>query len=150
MMNFYQKYNQQFRYLYFGVLTTFVNYFSFWLLITLLGTHFALGANVFAFISATAFAYLTNKCYVFKSTQWDRKTLYREGISFVGTRLFSFGIEEAILFLCIIELPLDHWFLLGLNGTMLAKIILSGVSVLLNYFFSKWLIFRERKGFDES
>jgi putative flippase GtrA len=149
MKNLYLKYNQQFRYLFFGVLTTFVNYFSFWLLITLLGTHFALGANVAAFVVATAFAYLTNKCYVFKSTSWDRITVCREGVSFVGTRVFSFAFEETGLFLCIIGLPLDHWDLLGLNGTMLAKIVLSGVSVLLNYFFSKKLIFRERKGFDE-
>lgn len=144
MRYLYQKYREQFRYLLFGVLTTIINYFSFWLLITLLGDSFALWSNGVAFTAATTFAFVTNKRYVFCSSRWDRRTVFREAASFTGSRLFSFGVEELGLLVCMASLPLDQWYLWGFSGTMQVKIVLSFLSVLLNYIFSKWLVFRER------
>ena len=148
MKQLYQNYREQILYLFFGVLTTVINYFSFWLLITLRGNRFAPWANVVAFVLATAFAFVTNKRWVFRSPLWDRRTITREAAAFTGSRLISFGMEEGGLVLCMAALPLGQWSLLGLNGTMLVKIALSFVSVLLNYIFSKWLVFR--KGSDSN
>lgn len=148
MEQLYQKYREQIQYLFFGVLTTIVNYFSFWLLITLRGDRFAPAANAAAFVLATAFAFVTNKRWVFRSPRWDRRTVAREASAFTGSRLFSFGVEEGGLVLCMAALPLDRWSLFGCSGVMLVKIVLSFVSVLLNYIFSKWLVFR--KGSDSN
>lgn len=120
-----------------------VNYASFWLLITLLGDGFAPWANAAAFALATAFAFVTNKRYVFRAPHWDRITVVREAAAFTGGRLFSFGVEEAGLLLCMAALPLARWLVWGLSGTMAVKIILSFLSALLNYIFSKWLVFRK-------
>lgn len=144
--NFLQQYRQQISYLFFGVLTTVINYASFWIVIFVFGTEVALVANAIAFVLATAFAFLTNKAFVFQSNVWNMGTIFKEGTSFVVTRLFSFGIEEAGLFLCMTFLPLNQIRLLGIDGTMLSKIALSVLAVLLNYFFSKRFVFSDKKG----
>ena len=42
-------------------------------------------------------------------------------------------------------LRLDRFSLWGLDGTVLSKIALSFLAVLLNYFFSKFLVFGKKK-----
>ncbi len=145
-INILQKYRQQLSYLFFGVLTTIINYASFWAVIVVFGSEVALIANAVAFVFATVFAFLTNKAFVFQSKEWNLGTILREGTSFVVTRLFSFGVEEVGLFLCISFLPLERIRFLGVDGTMLSKIGLSVVAVLLNYFFSKRFVFSDREG----
>lgn len=145
----YSKYREQVWYLIFGILTTIINYFSFWLFITLLGCRFAPWANAAAFVLATAFAFVTNKRWVFRSPCWSRETVAHEAAAFTGSRLFSFGVEEAGLVFCMAALPLDQWLFWGLSGTMMVKIMLSFVAVLLNYIFSKWLVFRKGSDFHE-
>lgn len=139
-------YHQQAAYLFFGMLTTVINYGSFIWLIAVFGNQNALTANVISFVLATTFAYLTNKKFVFQSNVWSARQILREGLAFFSTRLFSFGIEEAGLWACIAFLSADkiQWF--GINGTVISKIILSGISVILNYFLSKFIVFRKRAG----
>lgn len=140
-----QQYDQPLRYLFFGVLTTIVNYLSFWVLIRIFGAQAALLENLGSFFAATTFAYLTNKIFVFKRNSWKWKIVCREAVSFAGTRLFSFGLEEAGLYVCISALHAPSYSLWGINGLMISKILLSGIAVILNYLFSKCLVFRKRQ-----
>lgn len=135
--------SEQIKYLFFGVCTTAVNYGVFWALTRALGLGAALWANVAAFIAATAFAFLTNKAFVFAQTSWKPAVLLREAAGFAGARLFSFAIEQAGLALSLRCLPLDAVRLCGVDGVMLVKIALSFLAVLLNYVFAKFLIFRK-------
>ena len=61
-------------YLFFGVLTTLVNYAVYLPCYNLLGLSAAI-SNVIAWVVAVAFAYLTNKPWVFKSHDWSAQTV---------------------------------------------------------------------------
>lgn len=132
-------------YLFFGVLTTLINYGVFWLLNRLSQGRSVLFANLLAFTAATVFAYVTNKIYVFRS-RWERGgALLREAASFVAARLFSFAVEEAGLYICAYVLLLGRYEYGWLDGVMLSKIAFSILAVVLNYCFSKFWVFSSKE-----
>lgn len=121
-------------YLFFGGLTTAVNYIVYLPCLNLL--HFSAAvSNVIAWIFAVAFAFLTNKPFVFKSHDWSWKTVLPELTAFIGCRVGSGVLETAIIFVTV--------DLLGMNGNVL-KLITSVLVVILNYFGSKLLVFRKK------
>lgn len=143
-------------YVVFGVLTTLVNFVAFKLFTmafdklvsSQLGVHIS---NVLAWVLAVVFAYVTNKLFVFESKSWAGRVLAKEIPSFVAARLFSLGVEELglIIFVNLLHfdskvfrIPLINF---DLSGEMTAKIILAVVVVILNYFFSKLVIFKNKK-----
>lgn len=120
-------------YLFFGVLTTVVNYIVYlpcynWLSFS------AAVSNVIAWVAAVAFAYLTNKPFVFRSHDWSAKTVVPELTKFVGSRIASGALETAIIFVTVDCLL---W-----NGNVM-KLVTSVVVVILNYVASKLLVFRK-------
>ena len=125
------KYQQLLSYLIFGVLTTLVNLLLYYPLSHLI--HY-LAANVIAWVGAVIFAFFTNKALVFEDSQWDAGTLLRQGSSFAAARLFSLGMEELILWGFVEQMGLSpDWI------KLLAQILV----VILNYVFSKFMIFRK-------
>ena len=80
------KYWEVLIYLVFGVLTTVVNYVIYLPVYNILGLSAAL-SNAIAWVGAVAFAYLTNKPFVFKSHDWSAKTVVPELAKFVGCRV---------------------------------------------------------------
>ena len=128
------KYYDILAYLVFGVLTTVVNYLVYLPCYNLLGFP-AVVSNVIAWVVAVAFAYLTNKPFVFHSHDWSAKTVVPELTKFVGTRVASGGIESAIIWIAV--------DLLGGNGN-LWKLVTSVLVVILNYIGSKLLVFRKK------
>ena len=121
-------------YLIFGVLTTAVNYLVYlpchnWLRLS------AGVSNVIAWVVAVAFAFLTNKPFVFKSRDWSAKVLFPELMGFVGCRIGSGFLETLILFVAVDCFHEDgNW----------VKLIASILVIVLNYFGSKLLVFREK------
>lgn len=136
-------------YVFFGVLTTLVNIVVYAAANRVLGKNLYLFNNVIAWVIAVAFAYVTNKLWVFESKSWERSLIARELRQFVVARLFSLGVEELGLYLMIDVLSFERlsWALAGYSftGEDLAKIIMQVIVVLLNYVFSKLLIFRKPK-----
>ena len=122
-------------YLIFGALTTAVNYLVYLPCYNLLHLSAAL-SNGIAWCFAVAFAYLTNKPFVFKSHDWSRNTVVPELIKFVGCRVGSGAAETFILFIFV--------DLLTFNGNIW-KLITSVLVVILNYFASKFLVFNKEK-----
>ena len=127
------KYYDILVYLVFGVLTTVVNYLVYLPCYNLLGLSSSV-SNVIAWAVAVAFAYVTNKPFVFHSHDWSRKTVIPELSKFIGTRLGSGGLETVILLIAV------DWF--GMNGN-LWKIVTSVLVVIINYVGSKLLVFRK-------
>ena len=119
-------------YLFFGVLTTVVNYLVYLPAYNLLGMA-AAASNAIAWTVAVAFAYLTNKPFVFRSHDWSIKTVIPELTKFVGCRVAS-GAAETLILLVTVDI-------LGWNGNIW-KIATSVMVVVLNYFGSKFLVFR--------
>lgn len=128
-------------YIIFGVLTTIVNLVAFFLIDKALGKERFFGeqnyliSQVIAWVIAVVFAYITNKIWVFNSKSWKIKTVLYEFVTFTGARLFSFGVETAGMVLFVEKLGV---------GTGLSKIVMSIVTVILNYIFSKLIIFRKK------
>lgn len=123
-----------FSYHIFGVLTTVVNYIVYLPLLNILQLSAAL-SNVIAWAAAVAFAYVTNKPFVFKSHDWSLRTVIPELSKFVSCRVASGAMETAIIFVAV--------DMLGWNGNIW-KLITSVLVVILNYFGSKLLVFTKK------
>ncbi len=143
-----QKLKELILYVLFGGLTTVVNFVVYFLCQHLLGEKLYLVSNVAAWIFAVAFAYVTNKLWVFESKSWKKDTVWAELSKFVAARLFSLGLEEAGLYLLIDLMHFNSWSfsLLGyaVSGGAVAKLTMQVMVVILNYIFSKLLIFRKK------
>lgn len=120
-------------YLVFGVLTTVVNYLVYLPCYNLL-CFSASVSNAIAWVAAVAFAYLTNKPFVFKSHDWTAKTVLPELAKFLGCRIGS-GAAETLILLLTVDI-------LGWNGN-LWKLATSVLVVLLNYVGSKLFVFKK-------
>ena len=128
------KYWDVLSYLFFGGLTTVVNYLVYLPCYNLLGLSAAV-CNVIAWVVAVAFAYLTNKPFVFKSHDWSWETVGPELAKFVGCRVGSGLLETAIIFLAVDCLH---------GSGNLWKLVTSVLVVILNYVGSKLLVFRKK------
>ena len=133
IINLIKKHWDIVSYLIFGVLTTAVNYIVYLPCYNLLSLSAAL-SNVIAWIAAVAFAYLTNKPFVFRSNDWSAKTVIPELTKFVGARIASGALETGIIFLTV--------DLLSWNGNLM-KLITSVLVVIINYITSKLVVFRK-------
>ena len=133
LRNFIEKHWDILSYLFFGGLTTVVSFVSYTLLYQYAGLS-ATVSNVISWVAAVAFAYVTNKPFVFKSHDWSMKTVLPELGKFVGCRVGSGLLETGLL-----ALTVD---ILGWNGIVM-KMIASVFVVILNYIGSKWLVFRK-------
>ena len=135
IINLVKKHWDIVSYLFFGVLTTAVNYIVYLPCYNLLSFSAAI-SNMIAWIAAVAFAYLTNKPFVFCSHDWSAKTVIPELTKFVGARIASGVLETGIIFLTV---DLLRW-----NGNVM-KLVTSVLVVIMNYVASKLLVFRQRK-----
>ena len=133
-MTLFAKYKQTILYLIFGVLSTIVNILTYAFCTRNLNIEFLI-SNWIAWIVAVLFAYITNKFFVFESKKINIKFLIKELSSFVSCRLLS-GIIEMILMYTMISL-------MSLND-FIVKIITNVVVVILNFIFSKVIIFKNK------
>ena len=127
------KYWDILTYLVFGVLTTVVNYIVYLPAYNLLGLSAAL-SNCVAWVVAVAFAYLTNKPFVFRSHDWSMQTVIPELTKFVSCRIASGAAETVILLLTV---DILHW-----NGNIW-KLVTQVLVVVMNYVFSKLIVFKK-------
>lgn len=134
-------------YLFFGVITTVIGFVSLKLFDTLLGQRLYLVSNSLSWFLCVAFAFVTNKLYVFESKSWSRETLKKEIPSFFSARIASYFIEQGSLWLMMdVLLFKDRVFdfiVIRLSGLMTAKCIVGVIVVVFNYVLSKLLIFKK-------
>ncbi len=125
-------------YLFFGGLTTIVSWASYALFVHL-GIDINV-SNILSWICGVLFAFTTNKWFVFMSRSVSAKTLLYELGSFFSARIFT-GIVAWILFPILIFLGLNQ-SLFNTDG-FLAKMITSFIEIVLNWLFSKYIVFRK-------
>jgi len=128
-------YRQIVLYVFWGAMTTLVNFVGFFLLHKVCGVNY-LVSNVICWVIAVYFAFFTNRSFVFHSTLKGFKPIFLESLVFAGGRLFSLGCEILLLALAVECLHFN---------TLLSKL---GVTVLvdvLNFLYSKLVVFRHRK-----
>ena len=142
-------------YLIFGVLTTVVSLFTYKvftdMFLRLSGSKMVYLSTVLSWVCAVAFAYITNRIFVFKSKNNTFKAVLKEMASFVGARVLSLGFEELWMWLTVGVLGFGDKVLkipfttLSFDGDFICKIIAQFVVVVLNYIFSKLFIFKKHK-----
>ncbi len=130
---FYRSHREGLLYLFFGGVTTLIGLGSFWLLEGVLGLN-SLLANPLSWLLAVIVAFLTNRIWVFDSPTVGGAAYLVQFLSFCASRVATLLIEEGILFTFV------TW--LGLSAFPV-KLTASVVVVLLNYLFSKLLVFRK-------
>ncbi len=127
-------------YVIFGVLTTIVNIVVFQLTYLCLPPEKAtttIISNSLAWVLSVLFAYVVNKRFVFQSKTHGAKALLAEAGKFVGARVFSYLVDMAGMLLLINVLHV---------GSGISKIAMNVVVMIMNYFFSKWFIFKDPAG----
>lgn len=147
--DFYKKHKEVILYILFGIATTLVDTLVFWVFNIILGEEHYLWSTLIAWTLAALFAYFVNKLLVFESKSWDIYVVSKEALEFFGARVFSLGISELGMYLFV-----DVWSFkdiafeiigIDISGNLIAKVIMSVIVIVLNYFFSKFIIFRKEK-----
>ena len=154
MKKFFQKHKEIITYIIFGVLTTLVSWGTYAVFVNLLSMSVFIG-NLLSWVCAVSFAYVTNKLWVFDSKSWKASVVVKEIISFVASRGVT-GVIEIVAVPLLAKTGFDNIFYnilekmnisLGILFTdgIYSKIVLAVIVVILNYFFSKFIIFKKRK-----
>ena len=138
---FYLKHKQIILYMVYGTATTIVN----WVVYTVLVEALNLGmtvSNAIAWVLAVLFAFVTNKLFVFESHRLDFRALLSEAASFFCSRAIS-GVIDVFAPSLLYKIGVTFSFL-GIKGFG-AKLIVSVIVIVLNYLFSKFIVFRRKK-----
>lgn len=130
---YYQKYRQIILYLIFGAGTTLVNIVVYYICGHIFNFSISF-STVLAWILSVLFAYLTNKIWVFDSKHKKVKDILTELMRFISCRLTT-GLMDLVIMVVFCT-----W--LGFNDLFI-KIVSNILVVILNYIFSKLIIFKE-------
>lgn len=126
-------------YIFFGILTTVVNFISYVFFTTIVNLDYKI-ATSFAWILSVVFAFITNKIFVFKSGKTKGTLLIKELSSFLFFRSLSYFIDLLSIIILVERLRVVD---------TLSKIIASAIVAIFNYFASKYVIFRLKLKTDE-
>ncbi|MCI8388850.1 MAG: GtrA family protein [Clostridiales bacterium] len=128
------KYRELISYVFFGGLTTLVNWGVYFIFNDVVNIHYQ-AAQWIAWVAAVIFAFVVNKRYVFNDNDMTKQGLARQTLEFFGVRLISNGVESLLLALMVETMHMS---------SNISKIIVSVITVILNYFASKLWIFRKK------
>ncbi|MBQ3969304.1 MAG: GtrA family protein, partial [Clostridia bacterium] len=90
-------------------------------------------ANTISFILSVTFAFFTNKFFVFKSKSESSRHMRREALKFFIARFLTFSLSLVSMVVLVDKFLMDH---------DKAKLLVSIVVIVLNYIFSKLIVFK--------
>lgn len=128
-----KKYKEIISYLIFGILTTVVNIGTYYILNDCLNINYLI-SNIIAWISSVLFAYITNRKYVFNSTNNSKKDVLNEISSFFGARLTTGLSDMAFMYITVN---------FNLLPNLIAKIMANAFVIITNYALSKFVVFKK-------
>lgn len=128
-----KKYKEIISYLIFGILTTVVNIGTYYILNDCLNINYLI-SNIIAWISSVLFAYITNRKYVFNSTNNSKKDVLNEISSFFGARLTTGLSDMAFMYITVN---------FNLLPNLIAKIMANVFVIITNYALSKFVVFKK-------
>ena len=134
----YHAYKEAIDYLFWGGMTTVVSWGTYSLFV-LLGASIFWG-NALSWVCAVAFAFVTNKLWVFRSKSWEGSVLFPELSKFLSSRVAT-GIFEMIAVPALVLIGLNQT-IFGIDG-MVSKVLVSVAVVILNYILSKLFVFKK-------
>ena len=135
ILNLYKKYKEIINYLIFGVLTTVVSLAVYYISVfTFLNPDNSIQlqiANILSWIAGVAFAYFTNRKYVFESTN---KNKLQEATKFVSSRITTLLLDMFIMWLGVTILHFND---------KLIKLVSQVLVIVGNYILSKLFVFKK-------
>ena len=130
-----RQYRDIIAYVFFGGCTTIVNIVVYWLFAHPLGVA-TVPSTIIAWVASVLFAYVTNRIWVFHSTERSAAGIVREMVEFFGCRLGTGALDWVGMYVFVDVLHIND---------VLMKIILNVVVIVLNYVASKFVIFKSKK-----
>ena len=130
-----KKYEELIMYIIVGVCTMIVSLVSYFIMANTLQMYYQ-AANIISWVLAVAFAYVTNKKYVFKSPYTSVQATTKELVSFVSCRVASLLVEILSMFFFVQVCQIDDNIVKLMNQVLVT---------VLNYIFSKFWVFRKEK-----
>ncbi len=121
-------------YLLFGILTTLINIISYNFFTDMCAIHYLI-SNIIAWCISALFAFVTNKLYVFNSRDYHIIVVLKEFIAFIMARLVTGLLDMIIMYISVDIFSLDDF---------VTKLFSNVIVILLNYVFSKFIIFKRK------
>ncbi|MBQ7918667.1 MAG: GtrA family protein [Lachnospiraceae bacterium] len=129
------KYEEIIAYLIVGVLTTIVSWAACFVAELFLDASVGWQngiINTIGWVAGVCFGYVTNRKFVFKSTNPD---ILKEFTQFAGARVSTWILDIVIMYVTVNMIHMNYW---------IAKIFISSVLVMIaNYVFSKLFVFKK-------
>lgn len=132
----YTKYKEIINYLVFGVLTTLVNFVTYFITAKIIGIDEVISSGISWFCSVL-FAYITNKIFVFESKTKGIKEVAKEISSFFLARILSGICCDVGTFAIMVKV-------FNIND-IISKFVTQVMVVIMNYILSKLVIFRKKE-----
>ncbi len=136
IIGLYLEYKEMINYLIFGVLSTVVNFVTYYVFARLIGVDEVISSGLSWFFSVL-FAYITNKIFVFESKTHTIKEFIKEMVSFFLARIVSGALCDVGTFAIMIKV-------FNIND-IIAKIVTQIMVIILNYILSKSIVFKKSK-----
>lgn len=130
LLDLYKKNKEIINYIIVGGCTTVVSVVSYYLFRLVIDNY--LVCTVLSWIVSVLFAYVTNRIFVFESTD---KNIVTEFFKFVFARILSLLSEIAVMAFLVQLLHVDD---------KISKIVVQFIILVLNYLFSKLFVFKNK------
>lgn len=129
----YHKYEEMISYVFWGVVSMVVNIAAYQVSYDWLHLSNSV-STIIAWALAVIVAFITNKIWVFNSRNTTIAQTMKELVSFTGFRILSGLFDLGIMILAV---DIMHW------NALIWKVISNVIVVILNYIFSKFIIFKK-------
>lgn len=127
------KYKELICYGIFGFGATLINIFSFYLFRRIFNLDIII-SNIFAWLLAFIFAFVTNKLWVFESKNWTSQTAIKEIVNFLIARFATLVLDTFCMWLMIDILAIND---------LVSKISVNIIVIVVNYVTSKFWVFKQ-------
>lgn len=135
---FYAKNKEMLLYLFFGACTTLINWGSYYFCYSIKEIPNVI-STIIAWILSVAFAFITNKIWVFDSKTFAFKTLIYEIWTFTAARLITGILDVGIMYIAVDVLKQDSKL-----QSAIWKLLSNIIVIILNYIISKLIVFRKK------
>lgn len=132
MRSLFVKYKELILYVFFGGLTTLVNWGAYWLLADVFSVQYLWSTGI-AQVASILFAYVTNRIWVFDSKVSGIKGIALEMAKFFGCRGISFVLDLLCMYVGV--------DLFRINDKLM-KLAANVIVIIVNYVLSKAFVFR--------
>lgn len=135
LLALFHKYYELITYVFFGGITTVVDFVIYYGMLWAFGEDTYMVAQVVAWAGAVLVAYITNKTLVFRDQTTGAGRVFWQTVRFILSRVFSLGVQTALIWLFVDVVHMSEW---------LVKLPVAVVIVLLNYVTSKLAVFTKK------